>query len=323
MMAGAMARPVCVLATILAALVLAAADRGFELSGQIDPPRAWALVVLDGATSPFTAHTSSDSKGRFRFRDLAAGPYILRVFVPGLDETLQTVEVGPSTAGARRRISLTVPFAGTAASRQTREAPHKVDLRELGIPDSARREYREAQVLLGEDDVAGAVKRLERAVEIAPSFTEAWNNLGTIAYHARRLSDAERYFRLALDHDPGAYPPSVNLGGVLLNLGRHAEALGFNMYSVQQQPREALANAQLGMNYLFLGRPGLALQYLKEAKRLDPGHFTYPQLYLAEIYIQQRDRKAAVSELEDFLKRHPDAAETEKVRAQLSQLRAE
>jgi tetratricopeptide (TPR) repeat protein len=318
-----MARTACLLATIIAASILAAADKGFEINGRIDPPRARALVVLDGATSPFTSSTFTDSGGRFRFRELAAGPYILRVFVPGMDELEQSVEVGPSLADGNRRISLTVPFAGTATSRQAREAPHKVDVRALSIPDPAKRDYREAQALLSKDDVDGAIKRLEHAVEIAPRFTEAWNNLGTIAYHARRFADAERYFRRALEHDPGAYPPALNLGGVLLNLGRYLEALGYNMYAVHERPQETLANSQLGMNYLFLDRLDLALKYLKEAKRLDPGHFTYPQVYLAEIYSKQHDRKAAISELEDFLKRHPDAAEAGKVRAELSRLRAE
>ncbi len=323
MVAGAMGRTACFPVAVLAALVLGAADKGFEISGRIDPPRWRAVVVLDGAISPFTSSTFSDSKGRFRFTRLAAGPYILRVFVPGLDEVEQSLDVGPSLADRSGRISLTIPFAGTAASRESREAPHKVDLRELSIPDSAKREYLEAQSLLGKNDVEGAIRRLERAVAIAPNFTEAWNNLGTIAYHANRYSDAERYFRQALQHDPGAYPPALNLGGVLLNLRRYPEALGYNLYSVEQQPRDTLANAQLGMNYLFLGRFEPALKYLKEAKRLDPGHFTYPQIYLAEIYLRQRDRKAALSELEDFLKRHPDAPEAQKVRAELSRIRGE
>jgi Tfp pilus assembly protein PilF len=322
-MASAMPRTACLPAIVLAALAVAAADKGFEISGRIDPPRARVMVILDGAKSPFTSSTLTDSGGRFRFRDVAAGPYILRFFVPGLDEVTQSVDVGPSLADASRRISLTIPFAGTVSSREAREAPHKVDLRVLRIPDSARRAYREAQVLLGKNDVEGAIKRLERAVEIEPGFAEAWNNLGTIAYHARRFSDAERYFRQALEQVPGAYPPAVNLGGVLLNLGRYLEALGYNRYAVQEQPGDTLANSQLGMNYLFLDRLDLALKYLKEAKRLDPGHFTYPQLHLADIYLRLNDRQAALRELEEFLKLHPDAPEAERVRGEVSRLRAE
>jgi Tfp pilus assembly protein PilF len=312
-----------ILALSFSVAALWAADQRFELNGQIDPPRARVMVVLDGATSPYTARTVSDSKGRFRFRDLAAGPYTLQAFVSGLDDTQLTVEIGPSLADKNHRVTVTVPFAGTSTSRQALEAPHKVDARVLSIPQSAVQEYREAHTLLNRNEVAEAIKCLERAVEIAPQFTEAWNILGTISYHERRFPDAERYFRQALERDPGAYNPSVNLGGVLLTMGRFSEALGYNTYAVQEQPRDALANVQLGMNYFHLRDLDRGLKYLKEAKRLDPNHFSFPQLFLAEIYVLRSDRKAAVAELEDFLKRHPDAAEAAKVRAELPKLRAQ
>ena len=311
-----------ILALALSVAALWPADERFELNGQIDPLRARVTVVLHGATSPYTARTQSDSRGRFRFSGLAAGPYTLRAFVPGLDESQLTVEVSASLADNSRRISVKVPFDATATSRQALEALHKVDTRALSIPESALREYRAAETLLNKGDVAGAKKRLERAVEIAPQFTEAWNSLGTTAYHERRFPDAERYFRQALERDPGAYAPSVNLGGVLITIGRFSEALGYNTYAVQEQPRDPLANVQLGMNYFHLGDLDRGLKYLGEAKRLDPSHFSCPQLFLAEIYVRRGDRRAAIAELEDFLQRHPDSAEAGQVRAQISRLQA-
>jgi tetratricopeptide (TPR) repeat protein len=317
----AVARLACILGWALWVSALCGAEAGFELAGQLDPPRDRVLVTLDGATSPYTAHTFSDSRGRFRFRDLAAGPYTLRMFVPGLDQTQRTVEVSQSLADSGRRISLTGPFDPSGSSWQAQERKHTVSARELSLPDSAIREYKEAQVLLGKNEVGAAIKRLERAVEIAPPFTAAWNNLGTIAYHSRRFADAERYFRVALEQEPGAYAPVVNLGGVLVTVGRHTEALEYNLYAIQQDPRDALGQAQLGMNYLFLNKLDLATKHLKEAKRLDPSHFSHPQRYLAQIYLQLGDEKAALAELEEFVRRHPDAPEAVEIRARLSELR--
>jgi len=308
----AVARPVCVLGWALCVSAL---------FGQIDPPRGRVLVMLDGATSPYTAHTLSDSKGRFRFRDLAAGPYTLRTFVPGLDETRRTVEVSQGFADSGRRINLTIPFDLSGSSRRAQERKHTVSAQELSVPESAIREYREAQVLLGKNEVAAAIMRLERAVEIAPRFTVAWNNLGTIAYHLRRFADAERYFRSALEQEPGAYAPALNLGGVLVTVGRHAEALEYNLYAVRQDPEDALGQAQLGMNYFSLNKLDLAMEHLKEAKRLDPSHFSHPQRYLAQIYIRLGDEKAALAELDDFVRRHPDTPDAAEIRARLSELR--
>ena len=317
-----MARLCNVLGWCLAVVALWGAEPRYELAGEIDPPRGRVLLILDGATTPYTSNTFSDSKGRFRFRDLARGPYTLRLFVPGLDEVRQTVEVSPSLAGRGGRITLKVSFDPSGASREARERKYTVSARELSLPGAAIREYKEAQTLLGKNEVAAAIERLERAVELAPQFTVAWNNLGTIAYHQRRYADAERCFRSALEQEPGAYTPAVNLGGVLVTMGRHAEALEYNLYAVLEQPGDALGQAQLGMNYMYLGKPDAALRHLKEAKRLDPSHFSHPQRYLAQIYFERGDVEAALAELEDFLLRHPDSPYAAIIRDRLKELKA-
>jgi hypothetical protein len=131
-----------IIALLLTVGALQGAHELFELNGQIDPPRDRVLIMLYGATSPYTDRTFSNSRGRFRFRNLAPGPYTLRAMVPGLDETQLTVEVTAGLADRDRRVGVTIPFAGTATSREAREAPHKVDARELSIPDSAIHEFR-------------------------------------------------------------------------------------------------------------------------------------------------------------------------------------
>jgi predicted Zn-dependent protease len=64
-----------------------------------------------------------------------------------------------------------------------------------------------------------------------------------------------------------------------------------------------------------------ALTFLKEAKRLDPSHFTHPQRHLAEIYLRLSNPRAAAAELEDFLARHPDSTEAVSARQSLARLR--
>src|SRR6266496_1167967 len=98
-------------------------------------------------------------------------------------------------------------------------------------------------------DVAAAEKHLEHAVELAPQFAQAWNNLGTIAYQTRRFPLAGQRFREALRQDPAAYEPLVNLGGVLVTLHKLDEALEVNVHATLVRPHDALAHSQLGMAY--------------------------------------------------------------------------
>jgi tetratricopeptide (TPR) repeat protein len=169
--------------------------------------------------------------------------------------------------------------------------------------------------------VAGAEKHLRRAVELAPNYAQAWNHLGTIAYQTRRYEEAEKLFRRALEADQEAYEPLVNLGGVLVTLDRYDEAWKYNLHAVLRRPQDALAQSQMGMTYFGLKRLDLAEKYLLEAVRLDAGHFSHPQLLLAEIYLRRGRRAAAAGVLEDFLKRHPDWPQAEKLRDTIAELR--
>jgi tetratricopeptide (TPR) repeat protein len=294
----------------------------FELAGRI-LPEAQASVSLHGATSPFESATLTDMRGRFRFRKLAQGAYTVVVFEPGRGEVRETVEVGPGSANAAGLVAVTLRLdSAKLESEDARLRQTTVSARELAIPPPARKEYQAAQKSLSRRDAGAARAHLERAVEIAPQFCAAWNELGTIAYQSRRYPDAERYFRRALEADAQAYEPLVNLGGVLLNLGRPDEALQHNLYAVLRRPNDALANSQLGMSYFLRGDLDSAVKYLTASKQLDPAHFSHPQLMLAEIHLRRNEREAAVSELRDFLNRHPDAPEAGEVKAQIAGLAA-
>ncbi len=112
----------------------------------------------------------------------------------------------------------------------------------------------------------------------------------------------------------------MNLGGALLTEGKLDEGLKYNRYAALTRPSDALANAQLGLNYLALGDLDLAEKYLESAKSIDPAHFSYPQLALAQIHLRRNELASAAGEFRDFLKRHPDAPEAAGVRVILGKL---
>jgi tetratricopeptide (TPR) repeat protein len=311
----------CALLLLAVMLAVPAQTVRYELRGRLKPG-VRASVWLHGAITPFDDGTLSDDEGRFRFRDLPAGAYTLGAFVPGRGEMRRTIEVGPSLADAKGRIDLVVDLESAPfESHDSLRRGAVVSARELAIPERANREYVEAAKSLNRRDVEGAVAHLKRAVEIAPQFAAAWNYLGTIAYQTHDFKGAETYFRRGLEADPQAYEPLVNLGGVLVNLQKFDEALQYNRHAVLTRPNDALANAQLGMTYFYLGNAELSRKYLTAATRIDPGHFSHPQLMLAEIDIRQGDRAAAARELEEFLKYHPDWPEAAKLKEHIARLR--
>ena len=302
---------------IMLAAPVFAGDPLYELSGRLVPAEH-AMVSLFGATAPFQAETD----GRYRFRNLRAGTYTIAIYVPGRGEARQTAEVGPGTADAQRRVTLDLQFKESDyVLNDAVRRRNSVSTRQLAIPDAALREYQEAVKDLEKHEVDSAVKRLEHAVELAPQFADAWNNLGTIAYQSQQYERAEKCFRGAMEQDPRAFEPLVNLGGVLINNHKLDEALMYNQDAVLLRPNDALANSQLGLTYFVVGNFDLAVKYLEIARRIDPAHFSHPQLVLAEIHLRRGENREAADALEDFLRHHPDFPTADKIREGIAKLR--
>ncbi len=299
---------------------IALAATGYDLRGRIDPP-AIARVSIYGATAPLHKSTRTGPDGQFIFRALPTGAYTIAVDQGPRGEVRRTFEIGPGTADAARRISVTIELTSAALEAEISRNGGTVSTRALAIPPAAWAKYQAAQHAMAKPDVAAAVRNLNEAVERAQNFMAAWNQLGTIAYQEARYTDAERNLRRALDAEPDAFEPLVNLGGVLLNLARPAEALEYNRQAVARRPNDALANSQLGMSELALGNLDSAQQHLEEAKRIDPSHFSHPQLLLAQIHLRRGEQAAARAELEDFVRRHPDAPDAPKIHEALELMR--
>lgn len=245
--------------------------RTLELRAQIDPAPTRAAVTIEGVATPFRATTTADSKGRFRFRKLPRGSYVVSVFVPGAGMTRRSVDVTPGRADPAGRVELTIPFsANTMSTPRPSRNRGTVSVSDLAIPTRAKHEFKEAQKRLMKQDVAGARRHLKQSVELAPRYTSAWNVLGAVESRAGDWAAAEACFRKALELRPGAVTTTLNLGGVLLYLGRARDAVEYNRLAVARAPDNALANYQLGMSYFMLRQDDEAVQYLNAAKNLDP-----------------------------------------------------
>ncbi len=276
------------------------------------------LIFLQGAVTPFSARTLAARDGTFKFKKLRAAVYTLIVAVPREGEIRKTVEVGPSFADSKNQVSVTVSFETTHSS----ERNQSVSAIELSVPEEAKVEYTRADDSLSRRDVDGAVAHLKKAIKIAPQFAAAWNHLGTIAYQSRQYAQAEEYFREALNRDPGLYNPLVNLGGALLSLGKYEESLPINQRAARIRPDDALAHSQLGQSYFHLGDLENAERHLRQAKALDLSHFSLPQVILAELYLRRGQLPAAIAEMEEFLKLHPDSNLVPSIRKTLEAARA-
>ena len=300
--------------------VSSTAAQSLDLIGKVSPPIERGRATLSAVQSPFYVE-STVRASQFVFRSLAPGGYTLVVMDPTWGLTRQTVQVTESFADKQGRVHVEVDLDRSAVTRARRvEDEGTVSVAALKVTPKARSAVRKAHARFGKGDREGAIALLQKAVEISPSFTQAWNELGTVAYKSGRYSEAERYFRTALEHDPLAFEPLVNLGGALLSQNRFDDALNFNLAAQGMRPDSALANSQLGINFFYKDQFHKAREFLVRAKQADPSHFSYPQLFLAEIYGKQGKLAEARNELDEMLRLHPDAPVTDLARNALRKM---
>ena len=307
-----------------ASLLCAEERKSYTIEGHLRPPPRFSFASIGAVASSYQASAPVYWDGKFKFKNLQAGSYSLVIQVPRLGEFRQTYSVGPATADKKGRVKINVIIHPSRASRiYTPKDRFTVPVRRLSIPDKARKEFAQAHKQLRKNEVEAAVTHLDRALELAPQYAAAWNALGTIAFQQGQFVQAEEHFREAMRQDPDLYEPIVNLGGTLLSQNRPEDAITVNQNAVKRRPKDALANSQLGLSYLEAGNIGLAEKYLAEAKRLDPGHFSNPQIYLSQIYFKRGQLQAAAAELEHYLRYHPDSKDAERIRETIRKIRTE
>ena len=276
-------------------------------------------MQLSQPNGPVAFRTVADSKGRFKFKKIPAGIYVLSAVVPRLSRTKRTIEIGPSFADHKGRIETSLQIK----PRPPRAAFFQVTADQLSVPESARADFEKARQRANARDWREAAQLLRNALQTAPQFSAAWYELGLIDSHEGRYLEAADDFREALRHQPEYYLAVISLGGVLLAQGNVTEANPVNERAVRMRPDDELAHAQLGYGYLLAGRLAEAETHLKRTIALDPAHYFYPQILLADIYRRRNNPAAEAHQLEEFLRLHPDSEKARDVAAVLKQLRSE
>src|SRR5215216_2733745 len=205
-------RLLLVLATIVAialcqAVILAQVQTStVEIHGQVrfaagGAPAANVVVRLesyDGGGSISEAFT--DRLGKFKFTNLPAAQYSVRVRQMGYREAQQNVDMTTTTSGLVMLQLLRE--AARAASTST------VGSIDANVPAMAQKEFDKGTAALaegGKDKIALAAHCFEKAVSIYPKFVEARLKLGTAYMDLEQWEKAQQALLATIEGDPKAF----------------------------------------------------------------------------------------------------------------------
>jgi Tfp pilus assembly protein PilF len=254
-----------------------------------------------------------------RFKDLEPGIYIVCIGGDRGSKRCESVDLTPPASS--RFFRFEKPLQAPPPALHQSDA-HQVRLRQLSVSKKAWLEMGRWRLAQLRGKTREAIRHLERALQICPDFSEALNNLGVHYFGEHNYTKSVEYLQKATEADPDLYAAWVNLGSSLLATGKFNQALETAKRAYALQPEEASANSQLAMNYYYLRDYEEAKKYFEKVLQLDPQSATAPQLFLAQISIEQRKEAEAQQYIQSFLDLHPNLPQGPRLREVMKQVSA-
>jgi len=161
-----------------------------------------------------------------------------------------------------------------------------------------------AQALFQENRLKEALSIYQNLYTRMPADIQAWHMAGAIAGMLGEYATAKTCCEKVISLDPGAHGPYLNLGNILLAMGRHEDALARFRQALELKPDDPQTLTNLSNLYSTMGRLDEAIVQLNTAIRASP---SCAEAYnnLGVVQRKKGDLAAAESSLRKALELRP------------------
>jgi len=289
-------------------------------------------VKLEKSALQVIQTTYTDASGNFDFRNLAPGAYYVSVTLEGYEPVHQLVEIFNTFGNSSVTVFLNKPAVEFRERLTGLDAadPDVVDISQMkeNFPKKAIQNYEKALEERQKGRFESAIKLLEDAIKLAPTFFHARNNLGILYQMLKRYPDAEREYKRSHDLNTKSDRPLVNLGSLYIEESTIQKTDEAAKGKLLDQALDALEeavklNPRSATGYFLLGQANYRSDFLEEAETafkkshdLDP-RLSSARLMLANVYVKQQKWQDVIDNLDEYLKENPKAPD----RASVEQMR--
>lgn len=274
------------------------------------------------------SRTRTDGSGRFEFRGLSQGVYLVTVLTHGTNYVSQTqrieiINFGRTVGGSTITSGSQYVPVDFLLRTEARESPSGTPGTVFAqpVPDEARRAYEQAVSDLDRSRNDEGLAGLRRAIELFPDYFLALERLGTEYVRREHYEAARIILTQAVRINSRAHQSLYWLGIAQHRLRQTAEAIESLTRALTQVPNSVNTHMWLGIVYRVNGNSELAERHLKRAKELGNNRVPDAHWQLALLYNTLRRYREAADELELFLRAQPDSRDAEQIRRLIAQLR--
>jgi tetratricopeptide (TPR) repeat protein len=256
------------------------------------PRRTLRALVAAGFVTPARGARNA---WQFSFRDLI----VLRTAQALVDANVPPRRITQSLKALRKRLPESMPLSGLRIDAvgdrvvvSAREGRWQADTGQyllafegdpaegvLGVVEPKKKEFEpppaedsfEQGLRLEQMDAAAARAAYERAIEADPARADARLNLGRLLHEAGKLAQAERTYREALRLGSGEPLLNFNLGVLLEDMERPTDAMRAYEDALRDDPELADGHYNLALLYEQAGRAKDAIRHMARYRQLTRG----------------------------------------------------
>jgi Tfp pilus assembly protein PilF len=275
------------------------------------------------------AQTYTDTTGRYSFRGLSSGAFIVRAHSDGthLGQSARVSLFASRTGRGAHYEQLDIVLKTRNEARGNTVPSNSGSAFAQDVPENARKAYEQAvKQLQNNKQAALGMDSLKEAIGLFPTYFLALERLGVEYVKLQQYEAARETLTRAIEVNPDSASSRYALGVsqfYLQLLPESTESLRRSLQLAPDSLNAAHTHFYLGMAYWNSGKAGDAEPHLKKAYQLDEKSVPPDiHMHLAKYYSDNKRYKEAADELELFLDYAPDARDSGKIEALIKQLRA-
>src|SRR5512143_989278 len=311
-------------ATLLIASLLTAATQskssisqfqGVNISGQLQLVSGFSAqlmgikVVLQTRNGKEAARTTTDSKGRFQFQNMAPGVYLVSVQQQGYMDRPQQVDVS-FTPQAQVFVDL-VPTGDTGKPQPVSGAVD-ADLSRLS-PDAQQAFAKGLDLLFKQKKPEQSITEFKKVEKSNPEFASGYVHHGLALLDLGKLPEAESTLNKAVKRSPDDFYANFYLGVCLNSEQKFADAERVLRTALQKREDSAEANYELSRSLMGQGRWEDAEPPAAHCNQMAPA-FAPVQVVLGNISLRKRDANGALGHFREYLRLDPNGPFSQQTR---------
>lgn len=278
------------------------------------------VVRLDGNVSGMRTATT-DADGVFVFNGLPAADYRL------------TIEGGSDYEAVSQNVQIYGTTGGVGIGRSAQTMSLDIHLKPLGttideskaflgVPQEAVDSYKAATKSAQAGNSKKAIEQFNAAIKIHPAFVQAWSELGVQYLKTGEMEKLAESMESLLKLAPNNGRGHLNLGIAMYNLKKWAEAEGHLRKAIELNNADPAAHYYLGMTLVSTRHYDEAEKELELAIRNGGDNIALAHKFLGGLYMSSKKNQQAADELEKYLKLDPKAADAERIKGTIKDLRS-